>query len=378
MELDNKLMFLSMGIIVVRERINIFKKKVLIVITKADWAGAQRVVYEIGKFISDNNVNIELDVAVGAEGLLCDKLKNKGINVIKLNELKHPINLKQDYKGYKELTKLIKTNKYDVIHAHSTKAGILSRLAGAKCKADKIIYTVHGWWPILQYSGIKRKVAAMVEKYMASKTTSLVFICEKDIEIAKQYRIGKKNQYKTIYNSITVQKPKVDVIREEFNISEKSRIIGNVARVDKQKNPFLFLDIAEEHVNYESDVYYFWVGSGDLEEEINKEITKRKIGNKVKFIGFRENGIDYINGFDVLLMTSEAEGMPITILEALALEKPIVSTEVGGIKEVIGDKNIFHKDDERSEIVKLINNAEYTCCKNVDGMQRDYVDLYLS
>lgn len=359
------------------ELIIIDRKKVLIVITKADWAGAQRVVYEIAKYVVDNSINLDLEVAVGSEGLLCDKLKELGIKVINLKELKHPINPKNDIKGYKELVEVIKRNKYDVVHAHSTKAGILARMAASKCKVKNIIYTVHGWWPILQYTGMKRKFAALVESYMATKSTSLVFICEKDISIAKEYNIGKNKQYETIYNSITVPSPKANVIRNEFNLPDNCRIIGNVARVDKQKNPMLFVDIAEEHVKKCDDVFYFWVGSGELEPEIQKEICRRSLQEKVKFIGFRENGIDYINDFHILLMTSEAEGMPITVLEALSLKKPIISTDVGGIIEVIGESNIYDPKDALNNIVDLINRAEYKCCKDMGLMQQSYVDLYL-
>lgn len=348
----------------------------MVVITKADWAGAQRIVYEIVKYVIDNSINLQIDVAVGSNGLLCDKLKELGVNIILLKELKHPINLKNDIKGYKELVKLIKDNKYNVVHAHSTKAGILARLAATKCGVKNIIYTVHGWWPILQYSGLKRRLAALVEAYMATKCSALVFICEKDIEIANKYHIGKAEQYVTIYNSITVPTSLKHELKKEFNLPKDCRIVGNVARVDKQKNPMLFLDIAEENIKNNNNVYYIWVGDGELQEQVNEAIVKRNLQEKVRFIGFRENGIDYINDFDVLLMTSEAEGMPITVLEALALNKPIISTDVGGIKEMVSETNVYNINDKLSDIVKLIDKAEYKCCKEMGLMQKAYIDLY--
>ncbi|WP_346931042.1 glycosyltransferase [Clostridium sp.] len=361
------------------EWIIINKKKVLIVITKADWAGAQRVVYEIAKYVKDNSREIEVDVAVGDNGLLVDRLRELGINTIVLKSLIHNLSLKYDIKGYQELVNLVKKNKYDVVHAHSTKAGILARLAASKCKVNNVIFTVHGWWPILQYEGIKRQAAALVERYMATKTNSLVFICERDIEIAKRFNIGKELQNKKVYNSITIGEVKSKVIRREFGIPDNSKIVGNVARVDKQKNPFRFLDIAEEHIKTtKDDVFYFWVGDGPLIEEVNNEIKQRNLNDRVKFIGFRENGLDYINDFDVLLMTSEAEGMPITVLEAIALKKSIISTDVGGIKEVVGEENIYQKNDRRDHVVNIIDHAKYKCCCDIGNMQKKYIELYLS
>lgn len=366
-------MILSNGL---RERNRM--KKVLIVITKADWAGAQRVVYEIAKYISEEGTSIQLDVAVGSDGILIEKLNELGIRVIRLKKLVHNINLVNDYNGYKELVDLIKKNNYDVVHAHSTKAGILARMAANKCKVKNIIYTVHGWWPILQFVGIKRRIAATVERYMAHKCNSLVFICQNDIALAKKFKIGKEVQYKQIYNSITIGNVKEDIIREEFNISEDIKIIGNVARVDNQKNPILFLDIATESLkNAKSDLMYIWVGDGPLLDQVRKEIKNRGLDDKVKFIGFRKNGIDYINSFDVLLMTSEAEGMPITVLEAIELNKPIISTDVGGIKEVVGETNVYIKEDSKSDIVNMIENAEYKCNIDNSSMQANYVKLYL-
>jgi hypothetical protein len=109
------------------------KTRVLQVITKGDWAGAQRIVYEIGKYIEENRNNeIDIEVAVGDNGLLIHKLSELGIKVHVLNYLKREINPYIDYKGYREIKNLIYEGKYDVVHCHSTKAGILGRLAAKK------------------------------------------------------------------------------------------------------------------------------------------------------------------------------------------------------------------------------------------------------
>ncbi|MDK2906718.1 MAG: hypothetical protein PWQ66_679 [Petrotoga sp.] len=354
------------------------KVKVLQIITKADWAGAQRIVYEICK-IAKEDTKIEMEVAVGEKGILEEKLRNElGITVHTIKNLIHPIKPVVDLKGYRELKNLIKQNNYDVVHCHSTKAGILGRLAASKLKTNKIIYTVHGYWPILQYEGTKRKMAIVLERFLAKKTTDLVLISKSDIDLSKKMKIGSEDKYRLIYNKITMQKDKIKkgVLRKELNINQNKKIIGNVSRVDNPKNPFLFVDIAKEYLKNNDNTLFVWVGDGKLREKAINYVKKSNLEDKVKFIGFRENGVDYLNDFDLLLLTSNWEGVPITILETIELNIPILSTDVGGIKEIIGESSVFNEVENISERIneKLNFNSHKIFIK--DNFS-DYLNLYL-
>lgn len=353
------------------------KIKVLQIITKADWAGAQRIVYEICK-LAKEDTKIKMEVAVGEKGILEEKLKNElGITVHILTNLVHPIKPIMDLKGYKEIKNLIKQNNYDVVHCHATKAGILGVLAANKLKTKKIIYTVHGYWAIFQFKGIKRKIAIMVERYFTKKTTDLVLISKSDVELAKKMKIGSVDKYRLIYNKITVEKDKVKkgVLRKELNINQDIKIIGNVSRVDEQKNPFLFVDIAREYLKNNDSTLFVWVGGGKLKEQAINYVKKFNLENKVKFIGFRENGIEYMNDFDLLLLTSSWEGVPITILEAIELNIPILATDVGGIREVIGEKSVFDKNTKN--INSLIEDKLNSKNDKIDYSQKNF-EKYLS
>lgn len=356
-------------------------KKVLIVITKADWAGAQRIVYEICKgIIQDKNANIKVDVAVGDNGILAEKLRDMGIKVHVLKHLIHPIKPFIDIKGYYELKKLIKENKYDVVHCHSTKAGILGRLAACKLGVKKIIYTVHGWWPILRYEGMKIKVAIIVERYMAKKCTDLVLLSESDKKLTKEMKIGNEEQYSIIYNQITVDKVEKGKLRKELGVCDNTKIIGNVSRTDNPKNPKMFIEIAKEYFSNQPsiDTKFVWVGDGILYDECIKLVEQLNLSDKVKFIGFREDGINYMADFDLLLMTSNWEGVPITILEAMELGVPVLSSDVGGIKEVVGEECTFKNNIHINKIVEKIYNKdtllEYSMKNN---MYKEYTELYL-
>jgi len=251
-------------------------------------------------------------------------------------------------------------------------------LAASKLKTNKIIYTVHGYWPILQYEGIKRKMAILLERFLAKKTTDLVLISKSDIDLSKKMKIGNEDKYRLIYNKITVEKDKIKkgVLRKELNINRDTKIIGNVSRIDNPKNPFLFVNIAKEYLKNNDNTLFVWVGDGKLKERVIRYVRKLNLEDKVKFIGFRENGIDYMNDFDLLLLTSSSEGVPITILEAIELNVPVLSSDVGGIKEIIGESSVFYNSDNISERINRKLNASIHKVFIKDNFG-DYLKLYL-
>lgn len=357
------------------------KLRVLQVITKGDWAGAQRIVYEICKYIKENRNNeVDIEVAAGDNGLLVHKLGELGIKVYVLKFLRREINPYIDYKGFREMKSLISNGKYDVVHCHSTKAGILGRLAANRLKVEKVIYTVHGFWPIFRYIGLKRKIAIVIERFMVKKTTHMVFISKSDIKIAKHLKIYNKKNSNLIYNSITLPQVVEGVLRSELNIDGDVRIIGNISRVDEQKNPLRFIQIAKEYFKQypDNNTLFIWIGDGPLMDGVNHLIDEYGIADKVHFIGFRDHAERYMVGFNLLLMTSNWEGVPITILEAIGLNIPILSSDVGGIREIIGKKNVYDLSLSNLDIASKINYIYKAINYSYFYMPEKYVDIYLN
>lgn len=357
-------------------------KKVLILITKSEWAGAQRVVYEIFKEAVGSD-SVELHLATGQDGILADKVRALGFKVIILENLVHPIKPLNDINAILELRKIIKKNKYDVVHCHSTKAGIVGRSAAFICRVPKRIFTAHGWWPILQYEGMKRRAAAFIERIMSYISTDIVFICDKDKATAKKYKIGNTCNKVKILNEITMIENKTKDLRKLLNIGKDIKIIGNISRTDDQKNPKLFIDVANKYLKSHNDTAFVWIGNGRMYEDCLDYIKELNIQDKVKFIGFREDAGCFMSDFDLLFMTSKWEGVPITILEAKMYKTKILSSDVGGIKEVVGEKNVYelHMDE-----IKICNMIEKKLEEKVNDipnevygnkMAREYIKLYV-
>ena len=163
-------------------------------------------------------------------------------------------------------------------------------------------------------------------------------------------------------------------MREKFNLDNSIKIIGNVGRLDRQKNPLRFIEIANKVLEKDSSFLFVWIGDGNLKDKIkNLDFNKEKI----KFLGFIKDPYEYIKDFDLFLMSSDLEGTPLALIEALKLGVPILSTDVGGISEIIGKKNTFSVDDIESAVSKIINwDIEKKVNYKYQDMVKKYVQLY--
>jgi glycosyltransferase involved in cell wall biosynthesis len=338
------------------------KKRVLQIITRSDWTGAQKVlyslVYGLKQFYADE---FDVEVACGPNnGMLIPELEKLNVKVHVVKDLVRELNPWKDLKAYFQLKRLIKQGRYDVVHLHSSKAGFLGRIAAKKCGVPTVVYTVHGWWPIEQYHGLKRKLLIYAERFASKFSDKIVFLCKRDLEKARIWKIGTEKQYVIIHNAIIPpQAFERGVLRRELNIPENVKIVGNVARLDRQKNPIRFLEIAKLVLSKRNDVVFVWIGGSVVDDYYGKEVQKwleknSYLKEKIYFLPFRKDAIQLMSDFDVFLLTSDSEGMPLVVLEALALGIPVVSTDVGCVGEVLGPERV-QKTTEG--ILKALENA---------------------
>lgn len=369
--------------------------KILHLITRSDWAGAQKILFTIVKGIKNNySEKIIIEVATGTEGPMVNYLQNIGIHVHIIPDIVHSINPGKDIKAFLSIRKLLDHGKYDILHLHSSKAATLGAIAAKTvCKKVVSVRTLHGFWPQCPEYGIKGSLFLQIEKVVASLLDQLVFVCEKDLKKAEKWNVGRKDRHSLVYNAIEPPEPCRGKLRKELNIDKGIKIIGNVARFDKPKNPFIFLDVAKKVLRQKQDVEFVWIGDSTQNTIIRKDLVKMVdhqplLKNKVHFIGFRENAANLMSDFDILLFTSDSEGMPLVILEAQAHGIPIASTDVGGIAEIIGPYGITTSINDREQctdeltdyILKtlLLPHTRHTCpnTQPANIMTQKYMDLY--
>jgi glycosyltransferase involved in cell wall biosynthesis len=234
------------------------------------------------------------------------------------------------------LNKIYSEWKPDLIHVHGGRAGLFHTITGTTVPT---VYTVHGFHFLHKSIGI-RWLATFIEGVIISRANRIIFVSEHDAEIARACKILPENKPTTIiHNGIHLRK-----VQEDHTTSAKH--VGFVGRLEYQKDPFLFLD-ALEHL---SDYTATMVGGGSLESAVKREITHRDLAKRVRQVGplSHQDSLQILSTFDVLLLTSRWEGLPLVVLEAMCAGVPVVAVNVSGLSEIIEHKKNGLLVDERS------------------------------
>jgi len=301
--------------------------------------------------------------------------KYKGIRTIILPEIKRAVLPVQDLRTYKKLLQIIRDFKPQIIHTHGAKPGLLGRLAAAKCKVPLIAHTYHGHVFKSYFSPFFSRMIIRIERMLAKKSHLLIAINEQlQKELTDDYKIADQSKIKINRLGIdgNVFKDQEGLLRKkfrsEFNISEDVVVVAIVGRLVKIKQHRLFIEIAEKLLKQKHSkkrYCFFIVGDGDEYEQLKtlsvmmglRVLQKNKQADRefdIAFTSWRKDIDCVMAGIDILLMTSLNEGTPVAILGAMAASKPIVSTPVGGIPELLAAAECGFVSSEKSEMIKQI------------------------
>lgn len=279
--------------------------------------------------------------------LICPQYEDMVRNITLLGvkvyivDMKREISIYNDIKSFIKICKYIKMYKPDIIHAHSSKAGVLGRFA-AYINKIPCIYTAHGWSFGMNISKLKKKFYASIERYCAKFTYKIINISEYEQKLALSYKIAPLEKLPIIYNGIDINRyettaiNKIEVLRE-LNIPEDSFIIGMVARLTKAKSPETFIKVAKIVSVKIPNSYFILVGDGELRQQVEEQIVNNNLQDKFLITGWTYEVEKYISLFDIALLTSKWEGFGLAITEYLAAGVPVIASNVGGITNIILD-----------------------------------------
>jgi glycosyltransferase involved in cell wall biosynthesis len=276
-----------------------------------------------------------------------------GIQFVTIKGMGRSVNPASDYFAYRELRKLIKSFKPDIVHTHAAKPGALGRLAAASLNVPVILHTFHGHIFHSYFSSVKTKFFINTERYLAKKSDAIIAISEQQKkELAVDFKIAPSDKFRVVPLGFDLdrfqinQEEKRKKFRTEFNVQEDEIAIGIIGRLVPVKNHYLFLK-AIKHVfdNSPKKIKAFIVGDGETRKDL--EHVAREVGisfstensaehiHPLVFTSWRSD-VDVINaGLDIICLTSFNEGTPVSLIEAQAANKPIVSTRVGGIADIV-------------------------------------------
>lgn len=265
-----------------------------------------------------------------------DYLESKEIELqsIKLRNLGRSISVIQDLLSLVAIWRAIKRFKPDILHTHTFKAGLLGRLAAlALYKRPVVIHTYHGHLLHGYFGTIKTRLLVHLERFLASVSDVLIAVGENVKQDLLANRIGTPHKYRVIRPGFSLKKTrKID--RFELGIEESDFVCAWVGRLTDIKKPQRILELAKELKAREiKQIKFLVIGDGELREELERDALSKSL--PIVFLGWRVDSVDYVDMCDILILTSENEGTPISIIEAQMLGKPVISTDVGSVNEVM-------------------------------------------
>lgn len=298
-------------------------------------------------------------------------LDEYGVKPVLIPELKRNPNLFSDRKALKKIKTIIKEFKPDIVHTHAAKAGALGRKAAFDCKVPIVVHTFHGHVFHSYFGKIKTEVFRRIEKGLASKSTGIIAISEQQKqELSEKFRIAKKNKIEVIPLGFDLNPFQLDLERKRketratFNLTDDQIAIAIIGRLAPIKNHKLFLDSIEivNSLTTKKPVFFI-VGDGETRKEIELQIEKIKTNQTIdiRLTSWIHDIKTFNAGMDVICLTSNNEGTPVSLIEAQACNIPVISTDVGGVKDVVRDNEtgfIVAKNNPEKFAEKLLSLIE--------------------
>ena len=274
-----------------------------------------------------------------------------GIEPVCIPEMRRPVSFGSDWIAYKKLKKLINNFRPDIIHTHAAKSGALGRLAAKNCGVPVIVHTFHGHVFHSYFNSLKTNFFIRAERYLANFTDSIVAISDvQKKELSERFKIAAGEKFRVIPLGLDLdaflsdQESKRQKFRDEFGLEENTIAIGIIGRLVPVKNHSLFLKgIKGVLENTNRKVKLFIIGDGESRNAIEQQASVLQIPfsrfpakeEVLVFTSWRKDVDVVCAGLDIIVLTSLNEGTPVSLIEAQAAGKPVVSTKVGGIADVV-------------------------------------------
>ena len=315
------------------------RKRLLMGVTLSEVGGCQKVVYDIITNLPDTEYEITL--VTSPSGELLDWIKDFNvqrsckIKVIELKSLKRDISIWNDIKTLFDLLRILYKGRYDIAHFHSSKMGILGRVAAKLARVSQIYYTVHGWGLHALGSGMKFKIFSMLEKMAGTFTTKVVCVSMHDLHEGLLNGWIRKEKACVIHNGIALNTGVKYDLKRELLIPEETPVIAAVERLSEPKDPLFTIRVAEYVKRAGKSFKLLIIGDGVMRKDCQELIESLKLKEQVLLMGTCNNVREMLQSVDISLLFSKWEGLPISIIEAMFAGKPVIASNVGGIPELI-------------------------------------------
>jgi len=265
--------------------------------------------------------------------------KRKNILVFTSPIIRRTISLFSDVLALFKMIKLCRTHNFDIVHTHTSKAGVIGRIGARLGGVDHIIHTVHGFSFHSNTPRIRRMLYENIERVSALFCDTVISVNDEDRRTAIYNRIIPKEKIITIKNGISQKKLESNIdysrFREELGVEKDHWLIGTISRFADQKDPETFMYAAQMVLKKHPNVRFLYAGDGPLFSEIKDLINDIGLKDKIIIPGFVQSPGDYLKCLDIYVTTALYEGMPLSLLEAMCAKVPAVVTNVKGNRECV-------------------------------------------
>lgn len=238
--------------------------------------------------------------------------------------------------GFFQIYRLLRKEQFDIVHTHTSVGGFYGRIAAKLNRIPSVIWSIHGYGSHVGHKPWKRKIFQVIEKIMDHLTDHYIAISRSIKEEGVSRGITTPDKVKIIYNTIDLNRFSVITISEEFlRACGSFPIIGTIARLEPQKGIEYLIKSVPLIKRSVPSIKVLVVGDGPLREKLEKMADDLNVSNSIFFLGWRTDIAEILSVMDVFCAPSLWEGFGMVLLEAMAMKKPVVASEIGGIPEVV-------------------------------------------
>ncbi|WP_435010293.1 glycosyltransferase family 4 protein [Tundrisphaera lichenicola] len=289
-----------------------------------------------------DDVTLITGPAEGPEGDLFDRAKARNLNVELMPELIRAIRPATDFRAYRELRRSIRRLRPEVVHTHSSKAGIVGRAAAWDERVPAVVHTIHGLPFGPSESPIKNRLYVGLERWAARRCHAIVGVCDSMNEQALAAGVGRPSQFSTVYSGMDVDSflnpPRGrDEVRRELGLKPDEVAFGTVARLFERKGHDDILAAAPDVLRSNPNIRFVFIGDGIWRDRLKAEANRLGVGHAVHFTGLvpPDRIPELLGAIDAVVHPSLREGLARVLPQALLVGRPVISYDVDGAKEVV-------------------------------------------
>jgi glycosyltransferase involved in cell wall biosynthesis len=350
--------------------------KIVHIITRLIVGGAQEntLLSCEGQHAHGHDVTLITGPAIGPEGSLLERAQSSGYRIEIIDDMRRAISIPKDYRTYRQLIHLLREINPDIVHTHSSKAGIIGRWAAHAARANNntpaILHTIHGLAFTASTNAGVNFAYRMLEKWTAPITDKIVCVADSMRDQSLVGGVGKPSQYVTVYSGMEIGPflhPPIDrrTIRRQWGIADDQIIVGTIARLFDLKGHEDLLDLAPELCNQFPKLRFMWVGDGSLRSKFEKRIAETNLKDRFILTGLvpPTRIPELANAMDILVHPSRREGLARALPQGSLCGCPCVTYDIDGAKEGVLDGQTgfvippFDKQKFGEVIAKLLSDS---------------------